>query len=156
MTEVADRGSSIDQAVDRSLRGRRAAAAGEVRRLVDASLAIIRRTGDLEPRVSEIVREAGLHNQAFYRHFRSKHELLVAVLDEGIRGLAGYLAHRMAVEDSPRARVRAWLGGILDQASTAERNWNSSSSTVASSGTSTWNANTFIGSRTHFRRTPSA
>jgi AcrR family transcriptional regulator len=87
-----------------------------VRRLVDAALILIQRTGELEPRVSEIVREAGLHNQAFYRHFRSKHELLVAVLDEGIRGLAGYLARRMASEASPRARVRVWLQGILEQA----------------------------------------
>lgn len=108
--------SAIDQAIDRSLRGRREAAAQEVRRLVDASLALIQRSGQLEPRVSEIVREAGLHNQAFYRHFRSKHELLVAVLDEGIGVLAGYLAHRMEAAVTPTDRVRAWLAGILEQA----------------------------------------
>ncbi len=102
--------------VERSLSARRAAAEAEVGRLVAASLAVIERTGCLEPRVSEIVREAGLSNQAFYRHFRSKHELLVAVLDHGVEILAGYLAHRMERVDTPAARVREWLRGILAQA----------------------------------------
>jgi AcrR family transcriptional regulator len=76
---------------------------------------LIERTGDLEPRVSDIVRRAGLSNQAFYRHFASKQELLVAVLDEGIRILASYLAHRMESVPSPAARVREWLRGLLAQ-----------------------------------------
>ncbi len=108
--------SPLDRAVERSLRGRRDIAADEVGRLIEACLALIRRTGELEPRVSEIVREAGLHNQAFYRHFRSKHELLVAVLDQGIGLLASYLAHRMDSAATPAGRVRAWLSGILEQA----------------------------------------
>ena len=109
MSEVQER------TVDRSLRGRREIAASEVRRLVEAALVLIQRTGELEPRVCEIVQEAGLHNQAFYRHFRSKHELLVAVLDEGIALLAGYLAHRMEGARGPEARVREWIRGLLEQ-----------------------------------------
>jgi AcrR family transcriptional regulator len=88
----------------------------EVRRLVEAALLLIQRDGRLEPRVSEIVKQAGLHNQAFYRHFRSKHELLVAVLDEGIGRLARYLAHRMAQAEDPRGRVGEWIRGVLEQA----------------------------------------
>jgi AcrR family transcriptional regulator len=114
MSEVQQR------TIDRSLRGRREIAASEIRRLVEAALVLIQRTGDLEPRVSEIVREAGLHNQAFYRHFRSKHELLVAVLDDGIALLAGYLAHRMESARDPKARVRAWIRGLLEQALSAD------------------------------------
>ena len=109
--------SSIAQeTVDRSLRGRREAALSEVARLVEAAVVLIERTGRLEPRVSEIVSEAGLHNQAFYRHFRSKHELLVAVLDHGIALLAGYLTHRMAAAATARDAVREWLRGVLEQA----------------------------------------
>jgi len=102
--------------VDRGLEARRAAAEAEVARLVEAALVLIQRTGRLEPRVSEIVREAGLSNQAFYRHFRSKHELLVAVLDRGVALLADYLAGRMASADTPAGRVREWVRGILAQA----------------------------------------
>ena len=84
--------------------------------MIDAALRLIQRTGDLEPRVSEIVRESGLHNQAFYRHFRSKHELLVAVLDQGTALLASYVAQRMETASTPEDRVRAWLAALLEQA----------------------------------------
>src|SRR5262245_33939159 len=80
--------SAAQRAVERALDLRRAAYAGEVQRLLAATFALIERTGELEPRVGDIVREAGLSNQTFYRHFPSKQALLVAVLDEGIRILA--------------------------------------------------------------------
>jgi AcrR family transcriptional regulator len=77
---------------------------------------LIERTGELEPRVGDIVREAGLSNQAFYRHFASKQALLVAVLDEGVRILASYLGHCMQAAPSAGERVCAWLRGLLEQA----------------------------------------
>lgn len=103
------------RAVGRTLERRRATYADEVRRLLDAAFELIRDRGELEPRVAEIVRAAGLSNQAFYRHFRSKHELLVAVLDEGVRTLADYLAHRMEA-GAPEEQVRAWIRGMCAQA----------------------------------------
>ena|SRR5262245_11499689 len=108
--------SLAERAIERSLGRRRAAYADEVGRLVAAALVLIERHGDLEPRVGDIVREAGLSNQAFYRHFPSKQALLVAVLDEGIRILASYLRHRMQAAPTPVAQVREWLRGILEQA----------------------------------------
>ena len=97
-------GGAVDQAIDRSLEGRREAARQEIERLISAAFRVIERTGHLEPKVSEILAEAGLSNQAFYRHFAGKHALLVALLDEGIRGLADYLAARMAEAPDPIAR----------------------------------------------------
>jgi AcrR family transcriptional regulator len=108
--------TAVGQTVDRSLEGRRIAAQDEVERLVSAAFRVIERTGHLEPKVSDILAEAGLSNQAFYRHFRSKHELLVAVLDEGIRGLGRYLAGRVAEAASPREAVRQWIQGMAAQA----------------------------------------
>ncbi len=87
-----------------------------MRRLIAAAFALIQRTGELEPRVADVVREAGLSNQAFYRHFPSKEALLMAVLDEGIHILARYLAHRMEAAARPSAQVAAWLRGLLEQA----------------------------------------
>jgi AcrR family transcriptional regulator len=109
-------GTAVDQTVDRSLEGRRAAAQSEIERLVSAGFRVIERTGHLEPKVSDILAEAGLSNQAFYRHFRSKHELLVAVLDEGIRGLGRYLAGRVADAATPTEAVREWIRGMAAQA----------------------------------------
>ncbi|MEM7413396.1 MAG: TetR/AcrR family transcriptional regulator [Myxococcota bacterium] len=91
-----------------------------VRRLVEASLELIRETGALEPRVSEILRRAGLSNQAFYRHFESKDELLLCVLDEGVRMLGSYLDHRLDRAEDPAEQVRHWLEGILEQGLQAE------------------------------------
>jgi len=109
-------GPMADRAVERALARRRAAYAEEVQRLLEAAFTLIERSGDLEPRVGDIVRRAGLSNQAFYRHFPSKHALLVAVLDEGVCRLASYLAHRMQRVASPTAKVREWLAGMLEQA----------------------------------------
>jgi AcrR family transcriptional regulator len=106
----------VDQTVDRSLALRREAARGEVERLVRAAFTMIEKSGGLDPKVSEILAEAGLSNQAFYRHFRSKHELLVAVLDEGVRGLADYLATRMEAAKGPVPAIRAWVRGMAAQA----------------------------------------
>jgi AcrR family transcriptional regulator len=107
---------AIERAVERALAQQRATYSAEAERLVQAALALIRESGQLEPPVAAIVRRAGLSNQAFYRHFRSKHELLVAVLDHGIALLAEYLEARMAEATSPIERVRAWIRGMLDQA----------------------------------------
>lgn len=107
--------TAVGQTVDRTLHGRRMAAQDEVERLVAAGFQVIERTGHLEPKVSDILAEAGLSNQAFYRHFRSKHELLVAVLDQGIRGLGRYLAGRVAEAASPSDAVREWIRGMAAQ-----------------------------------------
>ena len=106
----------VDQTIDRSLARRRESARNEVERLIRAAFAMIEKTGGLDPKVSDILAEAGLSNQAFYRHFRSKHELLVAVLDKGIRGLADYLAARMTAAPDPVVAVREWVRGMAAQA----------------------------------------
>jgi AcrR family transcriptional regulator len=106
----------VERAVDRALARQRDAYAAEADRLLRAALGLIRERGELEPPVAAIVRRARLSNQAFYRHFHSKHELLVAVLDHGITLLAEYLAARMAKAPSAVERVRAWLRGMLEQA----------------------------------------
>jgi len=104
------------RAVERALEARRATYEDEVQRLLTASFSLIQQSGDLEPPVGAIVKAAGLSNQAFYRHFRSKDELLLATLDEGVGRLADYLGHRMESAEDPVARVRAWIGGVLEQA----------------------------------------
>jgi AcrR family transcriptional regulator len=108
------------RSVERALGHRQALYRDEVERLIRAGVRVMQRHGDFDPRVSEVVREAGLSNQVFYRHFRSKDEFLLAVLDDGVRDLVGYLEHRMAGADTPAERVRRWLGGIVAQARNPE------------------------------------
>jgi AcrR family transcriptional regulator len=105
-----------ERVASRTLADRSAAYADEVRRLIDAGYTVMRHTGSLEPRVTDIVREAGLSNQAFYRHFSGKDELLVAILDDGQQQLVAYLEHRMSGAATGEARVRAWVEGVMEQA----------------------------------------
>jgi AcrR family transcriptional regulator len=104
----------------RTLEERATAYADEVRRLVDAAYGVMRRTGSLDPRVSDIVRAAGLSNQAFYRHFRGKDELLLAVLEDGQRRLVAALERRMARATTGAGEVQAWVEGLLEQARNPE------------------------------------
>ncbi|MGH9091466.1 MAG: TetR/AcrR family transcriptional regulator [Acidimicrobiales bacterium] len=101
----------------RTLAKRRAGYAGEVRALLDAALDVMRRCGTASrPRVADIVAAAGLSNDAFYRHFPSKDALVTAILEDGRERLSSYLAHQMAKEARPEARVRRWVEGVLSQA----------------------------------------
>ena len=97
------------RSVERNVERRRLTAEDEVRRLIDACFELVQKTGQLEPRVGEIVAAAGLSNQTFYRYFRSKDELLLAVLDEGVvpgKGLQ-YMAARANHQASAKiTRVR--------------------------------------------------
>jgi AcrR family transcriptional regulator len=104
------------EVLDRSLAARREAYADEIRRLIDAAYAVMAETGSVDPRVGDIVARSGLSNQAFYRHFRSKDELLVAVLDDGQRRLVSYLDARMRRVPPGAPRIRAWIEGVLEQA----------------------------------------
>lgn len=104
----------------RGVERRQEAYATEVRRLLDAAFAVMRDTGELDPRVGDIVRTSGLSNQAFYRHFESKDALLLGVLEDGQRQLVDYLEHRMATVGPGLPRIRRWIEGVLEQARNAE------------------------------------
>ncbi len=84
--------------------------------LINATWAVAARTGSIEPGVREILQEAGLSTKAFYRHFRSKDELLLVALDRASNVLVEYLEHRMASAPDPLAKIREWIGGCLRQA----------------------------------------
>lgn len=101
----------------RTLAKRGAEYEGEVRRLLDAALDVMRRCGTTSrPRVADIVAAAGLSNDAFYRYFPSKDALVAAILDDGAERLRSYLAHQMAKEATPEGKVRRWVEGVLAQA----------------------------------------
>ncbi len=91
-------------------------ATGEVEQLIDATWAVAARTGSIEPSVREILHQAGLSTKAFYRHFRSKDELLLEAMDRGTRLLVEYLEHRIERQDEAASRITAWIDGFVRQA----------------------------------------
>jgi len=108
--------SIATRSVERALASRYSTYLDEVQRLIKAGVRVMKRTGSFDPRVSDVVVEAGLSNQGFYRHFRSKDEFLLAVLDDGVRELVGYLRHRMQSAPSPTEQIHCWIEGIVAQA----------------------------------------
>jgi len=108
--------SLVHRAAQRAVADRHAAAVGEVLRLVEAAYTVVERTGSFDPTIRDILREAGLSTQAFYRHFASKDDLMLVLLDDGRRKLLDYLRHRMAKAAKPDDAVRAWIEGVMAQA----------------------------------------
>ena len=104
-----------------TLAPREAGYVDEVQRLLDAGLAVMLRAGtSSSPRVADIVREAKLSNDAFYRHFASKEDLVAAIVEAGAARLVSYLRHQMAKGRSPQAQLRRWIEGIMAQAGDPE------------------------------------
>jgi AcrR family transcriptional regulator len=106
----------------------------EVRRLLDAAFKVMSTNGtSARARLADIVTEAGLSNDAFYRHFSSKDDLIAALLEDGTQRLAGYVDHQMGKETTPERQVRRWVEGVLSQtredtaATTLAVLWNGSS-----------------------------
>ncbi|HUI04435.1 MAG TPA: TetR/AcrR family transcriptional regulator [Acidimicrobiales bacterium] len=90
----------------------------DAQRIVASTFRLIERTGGIDPSLRDILAEAHLSTQAFYRLFRSKDELMLALLDDGRRQLVGYLEHRMEGAPDPASKVRAFIEGVMAQAQT--------------------------------------
>lgn len=110
MADIAERHAA------RTLADRRAEYVAEIERIVEAAYRVIERTGSVDPTMREILGEAGLSTPAFYRHFRSKDELFVALLGDGRRRVADTIERRMARESTGAGKVRSWIGAVLAQA----------------------------------------
>jgi len=109
---------AVARTVRRTLARREATYIDEVQRLLDAGLAVMEATRDpAGPKVADVVRTAGLSNQAFYRHFASKDDLVAAVVEAGTWRLVGYLDHQMAKIEDPEGKICVWIEGVLSQAS---------------------------------------
>lgn len=111
----------VSRITQRTLASRGVDYSTEVRRLLDAGREVMRRSGtDASPKVADIVAEAGLSNDAFYRHFASKDELVGAILEDGTERLVGYLAHQVDKVDDAAGKVRVLVEGVLSQAADPE------------------------------------
>ncbi|KRE98001.1 hypothetical protein ASG88_17625 [Nocardioides sp. Soil777] len=106
---------SVTSAVDRALAKQRADATQEVEAILDAALRVAERSAPAAPRVADIVAEAKSSNQAFYRYFNGKDDLMLAVMERGLLRVQTYVAHLMEKESDPLEKVAAWIRGILTQ-----------------------------------------
>src|SRR5829696_8792309 len=105
-----------ERAVRRRLAERQQLAQDEVTRLLDAALHLMTAEPDRPPRVSDVVRTAGVTNQVFYRSFDSRDDLLAAVVDDGARRLVMHVARLMDRAADGAGRLRAFVDAVLEQA----------------------------------------
>lgn len=101
--------------VEAQLSERRARYTDEVANIVEAAYKVIEATDTTDPSLRAILSAAGISTPVFYRHFQSKDELLVLLLDDGRRQLAEYLKGRIDKADGAEACVRAWIEGMFAQ-----------------------------------------
>jgi AcrR family transcriptional regulator len=101
------------RAVERAVEHRRARAADEVEALVEAGMRVLRRRGMAGLTVAEVLAEAGLSTRAFYRHFRTKDELVLAVYEREAHRAHARLWERMGAAPSARLALEAWIDETL-------------------------------------------
>lgn len=111
--------------MDRALASQRADAEREVEAILDAALRVAERAAPAVPRVADIVAEAKTSNQAFYRYFAGKDDLMRAVFERGVNRLYSYLEHQVGKEADPARQVEAWIRGVLAQVTNRRAAWQS-------------------------------
>jgi AcrR family transcriptional regulator len=108
---------TLDRVASGENGGDSARGSDEVQRLIRATWTVATTVGTIEPSVRQILDEARLSTNAFYRHFRSKDDLLLVAYAEGMRALVEHLERRMAALDDPFERIRTWIEVFVRQAS---------------------------------------
>ena len=102
-----------ERAAARSVAAQQQRAVDEVRALVEGGLAVLRRHGAAGLTVAEVLAEAGLSTRAFYRHFQSKDELVLAVFEQEAQRRYAGLEAQLAKAASPRAALETWVDEML-------------------------------------------
>jgi AcrR family transcriptional regulator len=122
MDAAPDRTSArfAQQAIYRGLSNRYRAAADDIDRLINAAYRIIARDGTVDVKIRDLLSEADISTQNFYRYFPTKDEFFLVLLEDGQQQLLSYLRHRVAAQRDPRKRVQAIVESLLAQAEDAD------------------------------------
>jgi TetR/AcrR family transcriptional regulator len=104
-----ERAAERSAAVQRS----RMRIANQVRSMLDAAIRLIREKGDAFT-TQELVKEAGVALQTFYRYFASKDELLLAVLGDAMTNACSAWEAAAGELPDPLARLRFYITSVID------------------------------------------
>ncbi|HKH26000.1 MAG TPA: TetR/AcrR family transcriptional regulator [Acidimicrobiia bacterium] len=85
----------------------------EVEQLLAAAEKLLATGGYEGLRVDDVLHEAGLSTRAFYRHFRGKSELFLALFDREAALAGDRLRRKVASVRTPAAKVEAWVAATL-------------------------------------------
>lgn len=106
----------VERAIERSaaVQRSRLRIANQVRQMLDAAVSLIAVKGD-EFTTQELVTEAGVALQTFYRYFRSKDELLLAVIGNSMVEACERWSTAAEQLSDPLARLRFYIASTLQR-----------------------------------------
>jgi AcrR family transcriptional regulator len=81
----------------------------EKQRIMRAAYELIQRDGSKETSVHDVLQAAGLSTRAFYRHFRSRDELVLEMYRVDCERVNATLATAVASASDPLAALAAWI-----------------------------------------------
>lgn len=102
-----------DRMLDRSLGPARSRSEQQAFALLEAARDLIAEHGSPQFTVRQVLERSGLAAKTFYRHFGSKDDLLLAVMEEDLNKGALILASMVDEHTDPRSRLRAYVTGLV-------------------------------------------
>ena len=101
-----------ERTLERSLRTARDRALSRSDRFMAAATELMRETNRTDFTVQEIVERSKMSLRSFYQHFASKDDLVLALLEEGIRGAIARLRVQVGRDEDPVLRLRTFITGL--------------------------------------------
>jgi AcrR family transcriptional regulator len=111
---MGDLPSSAERNAERRVAAARDRARGEIRHVLDAAQTVVRRTGWQGFKVESVLREGQISTRGFYRHFRKRSDLILAMMERSLAEQSATLRARTEAGVGPVGRVNAWIDGTLD------------------------------------------
>jgi AcrR family transcriptional regulator len=109
-----------ERAVERSLRTARAKAVSRSERFIGTATQLLGETGATDFTIQDLVERSGLSLRAFYQHFATKDDLLLAVFEEAIRTFVAQLRADLAGIDDPIERLHTYVASFYSAAETSQ------------------------------------
>lgn len=111
------------RALERSLAAARTRSVERLSQFVAAARALATETGSAGFTVQQVVTRSGQSLKSFYRHFESKDDLILALLEEDIAVGAMFLRELIDAHDDPVERIRTWLTGLFELMAAGEHGY---------------------------------
>lgn len=93
----------------------------EAQTLIAAAWRVLERSGFEGFKVQLVMREAGVSARSFYRHFRDKDALVLALLRDEMARAGTRLRSAVAEADGPVEQVEAWVRSVIGAAADPRR-----------------------------------
>ncbi len=91
----------FDQATERKL-------------LLDAALKVMAANGYATANVADVLAESGLNTRSFYRHFRTKNDLFLAMFSRDAHAVGRQITKAVSAAKDPVEALGVWLDSYLD------------------------------------------